>query len=154
MPYIKDLASAIKDILDSIKSILESATEEGELLEGVKEVVRGDRVRPRPEPPTIWIFTDEAVAIHPPMSLAEKWSLPIVLSAVYKTDDPDTGYMEATSLAAKARSVILKDRTLGLRNFIQDVQSVRFDPSGPHFNEGQLYGAAATVNVIFTIFEK
>lgn len=149
----KKLYEAIEEIIDSIVAMINAETGTGKILEGIAEVVRGDRHKTKPDVPAIWIFADIATITHPPMALAEKWTMPIILSAIVKEDDTETGYKKATEYAARARTVILKDRTLGLREFVQDTQSSRFEPSAPWLRQGNLFAANAVINVIFTILE-
>ena len=153
MVEAKNLSTALEEILDKVKELLEAAVGDGKSLAGIKEVIRGDRHRTKPDVPAIWIFADTATVAHPPMALAEKWTVPIVLSAIVKENDVEKGYKGATEFAAKARSVILKDRTLGLRNFVQDTQSARFEASAPWLRQGSLFASNAVVNVIFTVLE-
>lgn len=150
----KKLYDAIDEIIDSIYNTLKDEIGEGKLLEGINELVIGDRHKTKPAVPAIWIFAETASIAHPPMALGEKWTLPIILSAIIKEDDAELGYREATKYAAKARSVILKNRTLGLRDFVQDTQSSRFEPSAPWLRQGNLFAANAVLNVIFTILER
>lgn len=147
------LDEAFEAILNAVFEKLKAAQEEGELLEEVETVVRGDRARPRPMTPALWVFAEQANPTHTPTSMQESWELPLVLTPIYKTDIPEEGYEKASEMAAKARSVILKDRTLGLREIVQDTRSGRFEPSGPWHSEGQLYSAVAVVIVTFRIKE-
>ena len=153
MPVKKRLDEAFEEIIDSIVETLQGATEEGELLEEIKSVVRGDRSRPRPDLPALWIFPERATAQSTPRTIAETWDLPISLTVVVKSDDPEIGQKVSTRLSALSRSVILKDRSLGLRDFVQDTRSGSFEPSGPHHNEGTLWGSASQIIVKFVICE-
>jgi hypothetical protein len=145
---LKNLDEAINDILDSIVKTLK----ESENLTGVNDIVRGDRHKTKPEVPAIWVFADTATQSHA-TSLVERWVMPVILCAIIKDDDAESGYKNATQLAAKARSEVLKDRTLGLREFVQDTQSLRFEPSAPWLNQGNLYCSNAVLNVFFNIRE-
>lgn len=149
----KRLDEAFEEIMTAIKSMLEAECHANGMLAGVEAVVRGDRARPKPPTPCIWVFGETANPSHNPTTIQERWSLPIVLTSIYKSDDPEVGYRKASEFAAKARSIILRDRTLGLRDFVQDTRSGRFEPSGPWHSEGQLYGAVAVVEVTFRIRE-
>ena len=147
------LDEAFENIITSIEKKLSEATAEGELLHGVESVVRGDRARPRPPTPAIWIFAEQANPAHEPTTIRERWTLPVVLTAIYQADDPEEGYRRSSEFAAKARSVVLQDRSLGYRDFVQDTRSGRFEPSGPWHTEGRLYGAVAVIEVTFIIKE-
>ena len=153
MPHRIRLDQAINLILDAIVGAIEAEVTEGGLLEEVKTVIRGDKTRPKPEPPSVFVFTDVARAEASPRTLAEQWRLPVILVVTVKDDDPEGGYRLATELTAKARSVVLRDRSLGLRRFVQDTKSLRFEAGGPNSQQGSLHGAAATVEVLFTILE-
>lgn len=147
------LDEAFEAIIDSITNMLIVASGGGGLLEGVRAVVRGDRARPRPDVPAIWVFAEMVNPEHNPTTIQESWSLPVVLAAIVKSEDPEEGYRMASSLAARARSVVLKDRTLGLRQVVQDTRSGRFEPGGPWHREGNLYSAVAVLQVTFRIRE-
>lgn len=153
MPAKVNLDEAIEAIINSIVASLEGATAPGGLLEGVESVVRGDRSRPRPPVPSLWVFAETANPQHNPRAIAETWHLPIVITPIVKADEPEDGYKLATELAAKARSVILKDRSLGLREYVQDTRSARFESSAPWHRRDTLYSAVAAVEVRFTIIE-
>ncbi len=149
------LDQAFDSIMGAVKDALEADAES--LISDVNEIVRGDRARGKPESPAIWIFGETANIDHTVTSLQERWSLPVVLVAIYQQTDNDTeeeAYMQASSLAARARSVIFKsDRTLGLRSLVQDTRSSRFEPSAPWHRDGKLFAAAAVIDVIFRILE-
>jgi hypothetical protein len=147
------LDEAFEAIIDSITNMLIAACGGGGLLEGVRAVVRGDRARPRPDVPAVWVFAEMVNPEHNPTTIQESWSLPVVLAAIVKSEDPEEGYRMASSLAARARSVVLKERTLGLRQVVQDTRSGRFEPGGPWHREGNLYSAVAVLQVTFRIRE-
>jgi hypothetical protein len=153
MVQTKVLYEAIEEILDAIVTLVEAETVDGGSLSDIEEVIRGDRHKTKPAVPAIWIFAETANIAHPPMAMAEKWTMPVILSAIVKNDDVEEGYKEATELAAKARTAVLSDRTLGLRTFVQDTRSLRFEPSAPWLRQGSLFAANAVIEVIFTIFE-
>lgn len=144
-----DLAGAFDKILDSITSTLEDTKEE----HGTKTIIRGDRSRPYPDTPAIWVFPEPAQARHA-TGLQEEWEMNVILTSVVKRADPQEGFNEATRLAAQARSTILKDRTLGHRGFVQDTRSVRFVPSQEQNQRKDFFAAAAVIQVRFRIIEK
>lgn len=148
----KRLDQAIKEIIDSIEATLKVATGKGKALEDIKEVVKGERHRTKPPVPALWIFTEIATIEHS-SALVERWTLPVIISAILKENDPEAGYEKAREYAAKARSEVLADRTLGLREFVQDVQSNRFEAGGPWLREGTLFAANAVISVMFRIKE-
>jgi len=62
MPHRIRLDQAINQILDAIVGAIEAEVTEGGLLEEVKTVIRGDKTRPKPETPSVFVFTDVARA--------------------------------------------------------------------------------------------
>lgn len=148
------LHEALGEILDAVVETLKGANVKGGLLEEVETIVRGDRARPRPSLPGLFVYADVARNEHAHRALHETWALPVIIVATVKNDDdPEEGYREATALAARARSVaITKGRRLGL-DFVQDVASTQFEASGPWMREGSLFLSAATIEVRFTILE-
>ena len=153
MPVKKRLDEAFDEIMTAILDKLEAEAVAGGRLEGIEEVVRGDRSRPRPNVPAIWVFAERANPDPNPRTIAETWTLPISLTAIYKSDDPEEGQKESTRFSALARSVVIEDRSLGLREFVQDTRSGHFEPSGPHHNRGSLWGSVAQVVVKFVTCE-
>jgi hypothetical protein len=121
-------------------------------LDEVEEIVRGDRARPQPLTPAVFVYTEAARNDPTPRSLHETWTLPVILVAVVKDSDPESGYRKATELAAKARSIVLKGSRIDL-DYVQDIRSSRFEASAPWLKEGQLFYSLAVVDVIFTILE-
>lgn len=153
MPNKIALDVALNQIIDAVVERLGSASEDEESpLHGVN-IVRGDRSRPRPQTPALWVFAETAQPEHNPRALAETWELPIVITPIIKSDDPEDGYRQATTLAAQARSAVIAGRDLDLRDFVQDVRSGRFEASAPWHRRETLYSAVAQVRVIFTILE-
>lgn len=147
------LATALDGILTGVIEKLTAAKEEYGALEDVDEIIRGDRARPHPRVPTIWVYPDAATPTHV-TSQQEAWTLPVMLVAVVKNDDPDKGYTAATDLAARARSVVLEGRGLESRDYVQDIVSGRFECSGPWYRDGVLFSAIAVVEVKFRILEQ
>jgi len=147
------LADMIEDILDKAEEKLKEETEGGDLKE-VAEVVRGEHVRGKPKNPSLWIFTDTVSIEGGITSMREPWTLPlIVVSVVYNSQDPRRGQKNATELAAKARSVLLKSRNLDLQGKVHGVRSVTFEPRGRFEEGGGVFSAACVLNVSFTTLE-
>ena len=145
------LDQAYEAIMDAVANSLDAAR--SGLLDDVTAIIRGDRARPRPSTPSIWVFAETLTPSHAQTTIQESWTLPVVLAAIVKSDTPEAGYRKASSLAARARSVVLADRVLGLRQLVQDTKSARFEPGGPWHQEGNLYSAVAVVQVTFRINE-
>ena len=156
MPELIKLNTALKGIVDGIEAAITAEMDqddEGSTLKDVATVIRGDKSRPTPKPPAIWIRPLTATADHAQRSYAEKWQLNVLLLAIIKNTDPEEGYNQATDLAARARSAVLKDRTLGSRKYVQDVRSASFEMSGPDLRNEAITAATATIQVHFVILE-
>lgn len=154
MPELIKLEAALEGILDGIMDQLEAENgEEGELSD-VNTFIRGDKTRPTPVPPTIWVRGLTATPDHTQRSYAEKWMADFIILAIVKKEDPEQGYKDANALAARARSIVLGDRTLGNRNYVQDVRSGQFEMSGPHMQNDTLSAATAIIKVSFVILER
>lgn len=144
-----NLATIFDAIMDSIVRELKDSTE----IE-VEEVLRGDRSRPVPTAPMLWVIGEAAQADNTYTTLQERWILPVAIGAVVSSYDAETGYQEASLLAAKARAVIVKNRRLKDADgkpleAVQDVRGGRFEPSAPWHNKGNLYTSIVVLNVIF-----
>lgn len=152
----KRLEDAIEEILVAMQSKLEMATQDGNLLQDVKSIVRGDRTAQKPVTPAIWIFSGQAIvqsgAQH---TIVERWELPVqFISVVYNTNSEE-GFKEANSVASRAKSVIIEDRTLGFGHgsFFADIQSRSFDCGNPAFVNGNYYSAIYTAMAVFCVRE-
>ncbi len=143
---------AINRIVDAVVDRFEAAKEEGGPLEDVKNLVRGDRTASSVEPPSLWTWPDTATAATD-MGMAETWNMPLVIAAlVMDVEDPEAGHAAATNLAGRALQVVLDGGSrLSELKFVDDVTSLRFEPSGPrHTNDRRtLFWADAVVNVRF-----
>lgn len=153
MAAVTTLDQAIDDILTALQTALAGELGETRRLADVETIVIGERSRPRPDLPALWVFGDIAVANHITAGIAETWELPVTLVSIVQSDEPESAYRQAASIAARARSVVLKDRRLGL-DFVNDVVSTRFEPSREtSIDNRTIYSAAATVTVRFRIHE-
>jgi len=150
--YLED---ALEGIMGAVVSKLEDATATGELLDGVKKIVRGDRHDGVPPTPAIWVWAEPASNSHPPRSIQESWTMDIVLTPVVKAiKDSEFGRREATRLAARARTVVIRDRRLGL-SYVQDTISDRFEASAPWHSDVKagLFSAVAHIKITFNVYE-
>ncbi len=118
-------------------------------------VVTGYFSRTVPQLPKVHVVATLGEPSHRITTLKECWTIEVMLIVVVKDDDPEHGYREARTLAAKARSIVIQGRVLGLPEIVRDVTSGRFEPSAPYFeyNQRSLYAAAAVVNVEMIIWE-
>lgn len=146
------LNDALDNILDAVVEKLNAANVFGGLLHGTECIVRGDRARPQPPAPALFVYTETARNEHTHRAMHETWTLPVILVAVVKDDEPEEGYREATSLAARARSVAIENRRLDLE-YVQDVSSSRFEASAPWMREGQMFFSLAVIDVRFVVLE-
>ncbi len=153
--YVIWLDDALDAIVTELVSLVQAEVDRGSQgrLESVQSVVRGDRVRPLPEMPSVWVMSGDAVNDNTSQGLAEMWSFDVILAALVTGEDPEVQYREATRLAARTRSVVLRNRGLDLP-YVRDIVSVRMEPSGPrHTDRKGLFWADAVVSVRFRIIE-
>lgn len=159
MPVEIDLHTATTQIRNALESRLE--TLQATLLSDFKTIVIGDRARVGvlEDPPFLWALPDQArtVELH---ALQEVWEWPFALIAFTKGDDPEADSLEAMRLANLARVGALKYdddsgyRKLGLA-FVNDLQSISFEPARPTpIDNRLLYSAAAVIQIRFTILER
>lgn len=149
------LDEALTQIADAAHAALVAATEPGGLLEDITEVVKGRRARARPDPPYLWVAIGMGTATQP-RALHESWEVALMLNAFVQSEEPQEGWLEALTYAARARSVALADRQLGLA-FVEDVQSAELAPlgqsGGGQIGSGRRFGFYARANVRLSIVE-
>lgn len=147
------LADAIERVCDAVVGAIDAGIRPKGELPDVAAVVRGDRSRPQPKMPCVWVVPDQATCDNTATGLREQWTLLVRIAALVVSDDPDKGGRDAVRFAAIARSLTLRDRRLGLP-FVNSVKSFRFDAS-PRVAERNrnLYWADATVQVTFQVRE-
>lgn len=153
----KDLADAIEDIRDAIESTLKAEINiDGGTLSDVKTLVIGNKTSAKPVTPTIWVFFNPAIPrSETTMLQCETWEMDIVVIGVVYNMVQDEGYTEANKLTARAKKVLLADRTLGFGHgtFFNDIKSKSFDGNNPYFNQGNYFTAAFTGTVVFAVRE-
>ena len=151
------LPEALEAINVQAHKLLVAAAVEGQLLQDVdpKAIIRGDRARPTPPTPSVWLVPDIATADHTTHGLAELWNYQLIIAALVKNDDPNEGFAEATDLAGKAVQVLLGRRRTWTLGFVEHVTPVRFDPSSARNSDSKrsLFWADGVVNVRFTRLE-
>lgn len=152
------MEKAIRLINKAIKDTLkrEMIVDGGKLAE-VKTLVIGGQSSGSPKTPAILVTFDTANLVPPVDYLrTEKWAMPVELVSVVYSTDPEKGYEQANSLVLRAKSVLVKDRTLGFGHgtFFNSIRALKFDGNNPYFRLGNLYSAAFTCSVYFTVIER
>lgn len=149
------LDDAIDTILLRVEEIISSETGEGGKLEGIKDVIIGERGGVAKKEPCIYIIPGEATCDHTIHTITETWEFNISLvSVVMMVKKPEEGIRKANSYVTKARSLLLEDRSLGLRDFVQDTISVSFQPARRAYSgNNNLYGAGVLMKIRFLIEE-
>ena len=153
----KTLESAIENILEKIEEKLNEEVRDSGILEDVKTLIVGGKTSIKPEAPAIWVMLgDTAIEPTTKLTIWESWSMDIMIAGVtYNSNDSKEGYKEANNLVARAKRVLLKDRTLGFGHgtFFQDIKSKSFDGNNPYFKNGNYYSAIFTLTTVFTVRE-
>ena len=161
MANVKSLPDCFEEILDAAHQRLKDAIEPvngdpGPLHDvRLESIVRGNRARPMPELPSLWVFGEAATQDHTTQGLGEQWVWPVVVAAIVKNEMPEDGYREATDLASRAMQELLgRDRRLGL-NFVNDVTASSFEPSSAQNSDEKrsLFWADGVVQVRFRRIE-
>lgn len=154
----KTLEDAIDDIMLAIETTLKAEINiDGGVLSDVKTLVIGESTSQKPTTPALWINqglsrlskTDENYLI------TEYWNTEIiVISVIYNTDQRQ-GFKDANSLAARAKRVLLTDRTLGFGHgtFFSDIRSESFEGSNPQYRRGNIFSSVYTCKAYYTVYE-
>lgn len=156
------LADAVEGVLDAIVAAITAETEPDLTLDGIRSVVRGDRARPMPMLPAVWVVPEPArttssatrsnrAAGSP--AISEVWEMPVRIAALVASDDAEQGARDAVRYAALARKAALSARRLGLE-YVNDVSSTTFDAADRRSATNRnLHTADATVSVTFWVRE-
>ena len=147
-----DLADSIEAILDGFVEAITLETGEGGSIQEVETVVRGERARPLPKMPAVWVVPQPARFVLETYGEEEAWSMLVSIAALVKSDDPDMGGRKAQQIAARARAAALEFSAEGVA--ITDVLSETFDPTARSSERNRtLFWCEATVRVTFTVDE-
>lgn len=142
------LDETLEAVIDGAVAAVEEAA-----LTGVKAVVRGDRARPMPALPAIWIVPQLARQTRDQYD-DETWELPLSVAGLVKGDDPAEAGRESQRLTAQARKAVL-DARASMRAAgaaVTDVTSVSFDPAARSAERNRtLFWTEAVVMVSFTV---
>jgi hypothetical protein len=145
------LDDMVESILDAVGDAIQAAADEtGGGLDEVVSVVRGDRSRPMPDLPAVWIIPQPATYDQADFGDDEQWVMDVSIAALVKNDDPEIGARTAQRIAARARKVALTIRheVAGL----VDVTSRTFDPHARRSEQNRaLSWTDATIRVTFTV---
>lgn len=148
------LSDSVEAILDAILAAIQAEVDDVGSplnLEGVASVVRGDRARPMPDLPSVWVVPQPATFEQQTYD-EEAWSMPVSIAALVKDDDPAPGGMKAQRVAALARSAALAARDGIVGAEVTDIRSESFDPTARSSERNRtLYWTDATIRVTFTV---
>lgn len=149
-----DLDVMVENILDAIADALSAAAEEtGGGLDAVASIVRGDRARPMPELPAVWVVPQPAVCEGIDYGTDETWYVDVSIATLVKGDDPEEAARLSRELTARARRVALTIRH-SLDGLV-DVTSRSFDPHARSSETNtNLHWTDATVRVAFTVTDE
>lgn len=146
------LDQAVEDILTEIVESITAETDATGSLSEVVSVVRGDRARPMPALPAVWVVPQSAKFVQAEFGEQEEWFMPVSIAALVKDDNPDTGGRLAQSITARARAAALNSRPAGVA--VIDVRSDTFDPTARSSEQNRtLFWTEATIRVTFTVDE-
>lgn len=146
---------SVEAIIDAVVSAIEAETDEDGTLSDVRSVVRGDRARPLPEMPSVWVVPEAASMVRATYG-EETWSLPLSIAALVKGDTPAEAGRDAQRIAALARSAALraKDAADDGGAQVTDIISTSFDATARSSERNRtLFWVEAVVTVLFTVIE-
>lgn len=152
MAQLWESLDAIQDaIADAIVALV---AEPGSDIADVKEVVRGDRDRPMPDLPAVWVVPNTAQMEQATYG-EETWALPVSIAALVKGDKPATAVRDAQRIAAHARRAALRLETKQAATAagaqVTDIVSESFDPIARTSERNRtLFWCEAVVRVTFT----
>jgi hypothetical protein len=144
------LDESVEKIIDAVVAAIEAHASLAE----VESVVRGDRARPMPALPSIWVVP-QAARMTRGMYGDETWELPLSLAGLVKDDDPVQGGKDSQRLTALARSAALELMPAGIDTVdVTDITSRSFDPTARSSETNRtLYWTESVVVVSFAVTE-
>ena len=151
-----ELSTSVEAIIDAIVSEVEDLVAEvGSPIGDVKSVVRGDRARPMPELPSVWVVPQPARMDQATYD-DETWALPVSVAALVKGDKPAEAGSASQRIAAIARRAALHAREAANAGGakVTDIVSTSFDPTARSSERNRtLFWTEAVVTVTFTVDE-
>lgn len=151
-----NLADSVEAVIDGIvAAILAEVAAPGSLIADVKSVVRGDRARPMPDLPSVWVVPAQATN-EGATYVEEHWSLPVSIAALVQGDTPAEGGRASQRIAAHARKAALGAAAAMEADGaeVTDIVSTSFDPTARTSERNRtLFWSEAVVTVTFTVSE-
>jgi len=149
--YLED---AIEAVLCAMVTAVESAKTTDTELAKCSKTVRGDRIRPVPNLPVVWIVSEPATVDGTSPGLAERWTMPVRVAGLVANADVEAGSKQAVKIACGARRAILANRRLSLA-YVADVVSAGFDMAARHglVQNRATHWVDVTLTVHFTVRE-
>jgi hypothetical protein len=153
----KTLEDAIDDIMLAIETTLKAEINiDGGVLSDVKTLVIGESTSQKPTTPALWINQGLSRLVPDDNYIkTEMWQTEIIVISVIYSSDQYNGYKDANSLAARAKRVLLTDRTLGFGHgtFFSDIRSESFEGSNPQYRRGNIFSSVYTCKAYYTVYE-
>lgn len=139
------LAQMVNDILDGVITLIEDAG---------MDAVRGDKARPLPKRPAVWVVAEPAICTSG-YGEEEEWQMPVSLAGLAQAQNPEEGAAASVELAANARrAIVLAPRDLGVEGVI-DTTSTQFNATARTSERNRtLFWAEAQVMVRFEVREE
>lgn len=153
----KTLEDAIDDIMLAIETTLKAEINiDGGILSDVKTLVIGESTSQKPTTPALWINQGLSRLVPDDNYIkTEMWQTEIIVISVIYSSDQRQGFKDANSLAARAKRVLLTDRTLGFGHgtFFSDIRSESFEGSNPQYKRGNIFSSIYTCKAYYTVYE-
>lgn len=148
------LDTSIEAIIDAVVEAIEAETQGG-LLSDVKSVVRGDRARPMPELPSVWVVPQAAQQQSTSYG-EDTWRLPLSIAALVKGDDPAAAGRQSQRISALAQRAArnAEAQMEGSGANVTKIEPTTFDPTARSNAQNRtLFWTEATIDVTFEVDE-
>jgi hypothetical protein len=133
-------------ILEQIINLVES--ERSDFLSELKSITIGERNLDQIHKPCAWIWLSD-YNLTSVTNFDENWDITLNIMTVYRTSDPVEGYIKASELAKKIRSVLLRSSRLGLIDVVNKIRSSRVHSTTPATVRKQDY--ASLVEMVISV---